>query len=134
MAASVSKDTDGRGLRVVVVEWTSDSSGNVSSAVPDSGKPINGYLSHFDIAPDGTDTPTDQYDVTLLYDVGEGETIDLMGGQGANQSATAGAQYYSKQDSQWIPYAVVGRPTLTIANAGNTKKGTVTLYIREPHS
>jgi hypothetical protein len=112
----------------IVLAWVSDASGVVS------GTPtgiINGTICKVQFIP-GSPAPSDAYDVTLTDTAG----IDVLGGQGANQSATVAAAVIPGvplKDGTTISVApcVVADPlTLIIANAGNAKQGSVVLYIR----
>lgn len=69
------------------------------------------------------DQPTDQYDVTVLDDDG----IDVISGAGGNRSNASTEQI---QGLTSLGFVAGDHLAVTIANAGNAKKGTVYLYIR----
>jgi hypothetical protein len=104
----------------LVFSWTSDADGDaqiVTDGVYD-GKLI---MTVFVPGEDG-DQPSDEYDVALVDSVG----IDLFGGQGANLSNTA----LSVATEAQTLVACGERLTLNVENAGDTKSGTVVVYIR----
>lgn len=121
----------GLGVRKVTLAWTSDASGDVS------GSPttyLTGEILRVVIVPSGTAAPTTLYDVTLRSYGGDG--IDLLAGQGANLSATVashvkpGVPFKDGTTTATAPIAVDDQLELVVANAGNAKSGTVTLYLR----
>lgn len=97
--------------------WTSDASGNVSYA----GQAIaSGRLIAVRIVPGASASqPSDQYDVELRDDDG----IDLLGGEGANQSNSTGSVF-----SFDPPLFQDHRMGIVVSNAGNAKSGTVEVY------
>lgn len=110
-------------FRWISIGWTSDAAGNVSltdSAAKSAGVPIlDGQLLRLVTIPDGTDVPTDQYDLTFLDEYG----IDLLNGNGANRSSTLSEDILVNDT---IIVDSICRPT--IANAGDAKKGVVKIY------
>lgn len=100
--------------------WTSDASGDVSANLFDVWR---GRLIQIKFVPDGGATaPTDLYDVTLVDE----DSVDLLDGRAANLSATAGSYL------QWDPPIFMDgtqQLDLVIANAGNAKGGTVSLWV-----
>lgn len=71
--------------------------------------------------PDGTDAPTDDYDITIT----DAEGYDVLQGAGANRD-TANTETA-------VPAAksvAFGTLTLNVTNAGNAKAGVVVLYIQ----
>jgi hypothetical protein len=103
--------------------WLSDASGNVNTN-PFSVKP--GVLMQLKFVPNGGGTvPTDLYDITLS----DTDAVDVIGGAGANLSATAGVvknallgDVYFHDGQQQLD--------LVVTNAGNAKGGTVYLWVR----
>ncbi len=127
MAGSVVVTSTDRGRGVVEYScaWTSDASGDVSSntfavkagtIVGVRTKPSSG----------GT-APTIHYDMTLV-DI---DTVDLLTGLGANLSATVTVRAVPYLSTYGPIYFEGGNLDLVIANAGNAKQGTVTIWIRE---
>jgi hypothetical protein len=108
----------------ISVAWTSSS---MSGAV--SGNPFaipRGWLTSIRFIPGGT-APSDLYDVTLVDIDGTISSGDLLSGVGADQSATlANLKTFSP------PIFEDGTRTLdlVIANAGNSKTGTVVILVQ----
>lgn len=127
MAGSVTftYDQDPDRIKSMVMAWTSDASGNVSGI---ASRHVTGKVVQVVTDP-GAAAPTDNYDITLLDSRG----FDVLAGTGANrdtittegavpvQETTVGANLYGN------PVYVDGPLTLTIANAGSAKQGTVTV-------
>jgi hypothetical protein len=100
--------------------WTSGSGGE--SAVATTTKAYDGKVISLITDPDGTDIPTDNYDVTAADADGD----DVLGGGGMNRD-TANTEVVAEASLG----AVAGSPlTITVAAAGNSKKGVFTLWIR----
>lgn len=122
----------GGNVRMISVEWTSAPGGTVSQpikALLPNKKPIVGILNRLVTNPDGTDAPTDDYDLTLL----DGDSVDVLNGGGANRDTANTEEIYPSTvgvgtNSDFQP-AIAGDLTVTIAAAGNTKKGRVILYL-----
>lgn len=107
----------GRGVTKYAVAWTSDASGVVSA---NSFDMKSGRLLQSKFAP-GTPAPTDLYDVTLL----DASGADVLIGVGADRSATV-ANFSAPTN----PVVIEGGAfTPVLANAGNAKQGTLTLYV-----
>lgn len=116
-----------RTIRRLVLAWTSSAGGAVQE-IPSEA--ISGELLRVVFAPGaGGVQPTDNYDVTLLDEDG----FDVLGALGANRSNATKQQLVPLTgDGTTTNQRVVvdGPLTLTVANAGNAKQGTVTLYYR----
>ena len=100
--------------------WTSD--GSAGSVTENPLVVAPGRLVSLKCIPSGGSTaPTDLYDLTLL----DADGYDLLGGVGANLGTASGSLL------QWNPPVVFhgGPLTPTIANAGNSKIGTLELTI-----
>lgn len=112
----------------IVIAWISDGFGVVSGIAIGA---VNGTICKVQFIP-GSPAPSDAYDVTLTDTAG----IDVLGGQGANQSATVaaavvpGVQLKDGTTISVAPCVVADPLTLVIANAGASKQGLVVLYIR----
>lgn len=102
-------------VRKYVVAWTSDASGDATATLP-----LDGCLVRMVTNPDGTDAPTDNYDITIIDEDG----VDLLNGEGADRDTANSEQVFLTD-----PAFHNGDVTVTIANAGDTKAGTVTLYV-----
>ena len=72
--------------------------------------------------PSGVAPPTDLYDITIT----DGDSIDVLLGAGANR-ATATIQYVAEASLGGV---AGDKLTLNVTNAGDTKQGTVYLYLR----
>lgn len=109
-------------VRQYTIAWTSASgavSGNAFSVVP-------GHLQSLKCVPGtGGTQPSDQYDVTLV----DANGIDVLNGQGANLSNTTGL--YLQFNPPFYFSGSGGSQTLdlNVANAGNAKTGTCTVWI-----
>ena len=114
-------------LKKVKWAWTTDSS---NGAIVDSttGTEVNkttakysGIIFSFITDPDAT-APTDNYDVTILDDDG----YDVLRGAGADRD-TSTTEYLAASSINGC--VLDSQLRLNIANAGNSKKGLVILYI-----
>ena len=116
---AITEDTTG-GLQKVRWTWTCSSAGAYSEATTVR---FNGSLQELITIP-GTsgDAPTDQYDITIT----DANSVDTLGGQGANRSGTA-TEY--KKASDGLGFVKSSLLTLNVSNAGDIKQGTVELYI-----
>ncbi len=105
-------------IQKIKAAWTSSAAGAVS------GTTVNKYTGRLVGAitvPDGTDAPTDNYDIAI----NDSDSINVALGALANRD-TANTEFIAEASM-----AAVARSVLTIAvtNAGDTKKGTVYLFI-----
>lgn len=105
----------------VTMAWTADASGAVSGH---AFALRTGHLLAVEFTPGtGGTVPTDLYGVTLVDSRG----IDLLHGHGADQSATVSTRYtFDPPLFHDLQYTV----DLVIANAGNAKTGTVTVWVQ----
>lgn len=107
-------------------DWTSNGSGDYTEAIT-----LNGIILRVVTNP-GATAPTDNYDVTLIGPDGE----DLFNSQGLNRDTAnteqfcPGITFSDGTNTTVIPVAHAGAATLTIANAGASKVGTVTIYYK----
>jgi hypothetical protein len=113
-----------------VTAWTSNASGAASESV-ELIQP--GELVGVTFVPGTSGSqPTDAYDVTANDAYG----VDALSGQGANLSnatATMVAPTIPAKDgttTSTAPRPVDGTLTVAVTNAGNTKSGTVVLWVR----
>jgi len=109
----------------VLVSWTSDASGDANSVI----SPFVGEMLRVSFDP-GTASPTASYDIVL----NDSDSVDVLGGAGANLSATVTSSQAVTIDGpgtdDHLPCAVTGKLTLVVSNAGNAKTGTMRLYWR----
>jgi len=113
---------------VVEFSWKSDTNGDVSGVGSISN--ISGRVEQVTFIPASGDvTPSADYDVQILDEWGR----DVLFGCGANLSASAAAF-----DNIMVPYSNDGEKVnlintslnLVVANAGDSKEGTVILLLR----
>lgn len=108
-------------LAQITLTWVSDASGDVSGTATTGS--YTGQIVGYVCVPDGGGTqPTDQFDVTVLDE----NSLDVLHGNGANQSNAANTYVDS---SNGLGNVVGSTLTLTIANAGNAKGGTIYLHV-----
>jgi hypothetical protein len=106
-------------LQQFVWTWTS-SAGGAATYTPETK--FSGSVVNLVTIPDGVSVPTTNYDVTVIDDNG----VDVLNGAGIDRDSTL-TQY-----AQEAALGVVANSQLdfTIANAGDTKKGTVVVTLR----
>lgn len=126
-AAGTLTITQGTGsVRKVTLAWTSDAAGAVSGTTVH----LDGVIERVVFVPGtGGVQPTDLYDVTLE----DAEGLDLLAGEGANLSNVNKTQvtpFIGDGTTTNKPVAAYGTAELKVAAAGNTKSGTVLLYLR----
>lgn len=111
----------------VQLDWISDASGDVSGTLVR----LIGAIIRVVFIPDGTAAPTANYDVTLMVD-----GVDVLAGQGANRSDSAAEHitpavaFTDGTTSSIAPVQVNDEAELVVANAGDTKAGSVIIYLR----
>lgn len=111
----------GEAVMRYVYTFRTNTSGAVSGDTTTIGV-TSGYLIKAAIVPDsGGSQPTDQFDATLLDSRG----ADLLQASGANLSNVTGAVF--TELGIWMDRGE--HLQLTIANGGNTKSGTLILWI-----
>ena len=140
VTAEVNPFLDGVEGARVVLDWVSANAGTVSLAIASTyatavaargglGGPrpskIRGKIVGFETAPGlngdlTTALPTDAYDITLL----DAYSLDVLDGVGANRSGTVSEAIYPND-----PIPVDSELTLTIASAGDTKKGRIIMHL-----
>jgi hypothetical protein len=116
--------------REYVSAWTSNSSGVASDTV---NLVQCGELVGVQFVPGTSGSqPTDAYDVTVL----DAYSFDVLMGQGANLSnstVTKVCPTIPAKDGTTTstgPQPVSGTLTVSVTNAGNTKSGTIVLWVR----
>jgi len=111
------------------IEWESDGSGDASVVSPQA---VSGVIIRVVFIPSATAAPTNLYDITLT----DPNSVDVLAGLGANLSNSSslntcpGTPLTDGTTTSVIPMFVDGVLTLTVASAGDTKAGTVVLYVR----
>ena len=107
-------------VKLLKCAWTSDGDGDVSETA--SSFVYDGELLALVTVPDGDAAPSDNYDVTVL----DTNSIDVLMGQGTDRD-TADTEYVAKANLGAVASSTL---TVTVANAGDTKQGTVYIWIR----
>lgn len=110
-----------RSIKKIDVAWTSDANGDADGATLD----ISGRVLRVVTVP-GAATPTNNYDVTIEDEDG----VDILDGQGANRSDTTAQQVAAvlTKGGGVVATAVEGTIEPKVANAGDSKTGTMSIY------
>lgn len=108
-------------VKKIVAVWVSDSATGAASGV--TSKAYDGKLELLTTIPAAAGAaPTDNYDITLT----DADGIDVLAGAGANRDTANTEQVLGTSLGMVASSAL----TLAIANAGNSKGGTVVIYLR----
>lgn len=107
-----------RAVTRVEYDWTSDADGDADG---NSELRAVGFIVRAVTIPDGTDAPTDNYDIV----VNDSDGLDVMAGALANRDTANSEQVFPDP-----PPAFDSTLEPVISNAGNAKKGKLILYIR----
>lgn len=119
-SAVVVTETVHTSVKKIVFAWTSDSAtGAVSGATT---RAYDGEIIGLTTVPSGAAAPDDNYDITVT-DVGG---HDVLLGAGANRD-TANTEHVARASLAGVAGSAL---TLNVSNAGNSKQGSVILYIR----
>jgi hypothetical protein len=127
-------DTDRRrGIRKVICSWTSAADGTTSGT---TGKLV-GTLIKATTNPDGTAAPDDNYDV-VLSDADGVDVLAICQSSLLNRdTANSEERYFLVLDAAGTPLAkpvhpvVCGVLTVSVSNAGDSKSGVLTLFLRD---
>ena len=121
-AESVAQSIQSGGeINVLVMEWTTDSSGDLTAT--DTGYAIEGYLMLVETDPDGTAVPT-SYAVTLT----DANGVDVMGGALSGRSTTATEMSLPLLNGNYTMLPIPGTLSMDVTGAGASKSGTVRIY------
>lgn len=138
-SATVTYDegVDGAGkvgtLKRIVIDWTSDGSGAVSTTT----RKIVGTLVKVQTDP-GATAPTDNYDIALA----DSEGVNVLAGiqnttaLGARDTGNTEETYLHLLNADMTPIGIAAYPvvcdtlTISVANAGDTKVGQIILFYR----
>lgn len=112
----------GRNAERIVVDWTSDASGNADVSIEN----MYGWCIKVLTNPDAT-APTDNYDITLLDENG----FDALEGKLVDRDTANNETVYPLVTGAATPVFLCGTHTFTVANAGNAKVGRAIFYIVE---
>lgn len=99
--------------------WLTNTSGQAEKTTTET---YAGQVLYLVTVPDGTDAPTDNYDVYVKDEDG----VDVLQAGGWDRD-TANTEYVKDTS---LGYVANDKLTLTVASGGNAKKGTVYLYIK----
>ncbi len=134
MAGTMTFTYDDEGaIKKILVSWTSDSSGDATGTT----KKIIGSLLKGVTDPDGTDAPTDNYDITIKDATHKVDVLgecqdDLVDRDTANNEAV----HFFLLNYDSTPVGVAAFPVvadqldIAVAAAGNAKKGQIIIYYR----
>lgn len=106
-------------VKKVKFAWTSDASGNATATTANA---YSGAIERLVTVPDGTTAPTDNYDVA----VNDEDGTDVLMGAGADRDTTNTEQVLASS----LGIVANDKLALSVSNAGDSKSGTVILYIR----
>ncbi len=107
--------------------WTSDTDGSQTQVVN-----LTGVILRVVTDP-GSTAPTDNYDLTAPDEFG----LDVFAGLAANRDTAntehfvPGVAFTDGTTVSVMPIAVAGNVTLTLANAGSAKVGSVTIFMKK---
>lgn len=119
-----------RPYHTVVCSWTSDASGDATGAAKMVGTLVKASTNP-------TDGPTDNYDITLTDADGVNVLTACQSNLTNRHTTNSQEVYFLVLDAAGSPLAqsvhpvVCGDITVTVAAAGNTKSGVLTLYFRD---
>lgn len=129
MAWSVSYRQNGSDVVKHTFAWVSAADG--SATVP-SSIAVSGRIERVAFIPSASVAPTNLYDVTLT----DADGFDCLAGQGANLSDSAKSHVCPAlplkdgTTTADYPITVDSVLTLNVTNAGDSKAGTVVVYVR----
>ena len=127
LTTTISNRQNGTDIVRVTLAWTSAADGSASGDTPS----LSGELMKVVFDP-GSAAPTANYDITL----NDANGFDVLAGFGANLSATVttqlkpGIAFKDGTTTSVAPTVIDGVLTLAVTNAGDTKSGSVVLYLR----
>jgi len=108
-------------VKKIKAVWVSDDTDGTASG--QTTKVFSGKVELLTTVPAAAGAaPTDNYDITLLDD----DSVDVLAGAGANRDTANSEQVVGSS----LGMVAGSKLTLNIANAGNSKGGTVLVYIR----
>jgi hypothetical protein len=129
MAGTVTKgESIWDSVKKIAFAWTSGTGGSAGMADAVTDNAYCGQVKRAVFIP-GTagDQPTNLYDVRIL----DSDLVDILGGLGIDLSNAATVEAFEGSASKNLNHMFAhSKLTLEVRNAGDTKKGTVILYIR----
>ena len=121
-----------RGISRVTIAWTSD---DTTGAVSGTTNRMYGRLVKAVTVPDGTAAPTNLYDIAIT-DEASNNVLTACDDDLADRAAAATEEvYFLVKDHAGTPLAqsihpmVADKLTVAVSNAGNSKQGTIILYL-----
>lgn len=116
------------GLKKVTFAWVSSATGTVTCA---TNSQVTAFLKGLYIVRvvtnPGATAPTDDWDATIT----DADGVDMMGGVLANRDTTNSEEVLPYIGGlAYGPNPIPGQITLNITNAGDSKTGTVVLYMQ----
>ena len=114
-------ETTSGSVKKIKAAWVSDDSAGTASGTTTYG--YSGKIELLTTVPSGGGTaPTDNYDITLV----DGDSVDVLAGSGADRDTANTEQVVASS----LGAVASSKLTLSISGAGNSKQGTVYIYIR----
>lgn len=115
---TITEETFGS-VKKITFAWTSDASGNATGTTSNA---YSGAIERLVTVPDGTDAPTDSYDVVVNDEDGN----DVLMGAGADRDTANTEQVLASS----LGIVANDKLALSVSNAGSAKSGTAYVYIR----
>jgi len=114
------------GATIIQITWVSAADGTCTYAFEGTvaGAVMGKKCTMAVTKPSGTAAPTDNYDLVVTDEL----SCDILGGQGANRSATLSQQLVPAIGSLYGGRRVRAGLQMDITNAGDTKGGILALY------
>ena len=109
-------------IKKIKAEWASGTGVNEGTATVTTTNPFDGRIIGATTVPDGVAAPTADYDIT----VADNDGVDIALGALADRH-TANTEYVAEASMAGVAHSLL---TISIAAAGDTKEGTLYLYIR----
>lgn len=107
-------------VKKIKAAWVSDDADGTASGETTYG--YSGKIELLTTVPSGSAAPTDAYDITLT----DSDSVDVLAGGGADRDTANTEQVLGSS----LGAVASSKLTLNISNAGNSKEGTVYVYIR----
>ena len=109
-------------VKKIKAEWVSGQGIHEGTAEATTEFAYSGRLFGACTVPDGVAAPTDDYDIEVL----DNDSVDIAL-NALHDRDTADTEYVSEASMGGVAHSKI---TISIANAGDTKEGTLYLYIR----
>ncbi len=110
-------------VKKITFAWTADTGANAGKATKTTANAYSGEVIRLVTVPaSGADAPADNYDVQVLDE----DSTDVLMGAGADRDLATTEQVLASS----LGCVANDKLTLSVTNAGDTKKGTVYVYIR----